>query len=280
MSQTCVFDILAMSAARLAPSELSEIRRRSLPCFAGSLSPHLLKHSDEQTLASLAALAGALEDLGVANRDFGDWAVVSSSRYLGRSAFAGVLAKYDMEGPWGVSVQVIPHCVAHAVSGTISLALGNHGPCIGAGGAPSGEIDALMAAAGLLTSGQCPAAWVVFSAWLPELTINRGGRPTSEPICSAAALAIAPHSSSANLGKIRIGEFSVESFPPTLGLPEPCLNLTEFLTGQTSTSHTWHQSAGGKVHCEINLIPRLMHDPTVRDSDKAPSLAAGGSERR
>jgi hypothetical protein len=278
MSKTNVFDILAMSTVNLAPGEIGQIRRRSLPCFAAKLTPQLLKHSDEQTLASLAALAGAVEQCGAANRDFGDWAVVSSSRYLGRSAFATVLDKYESEGPWGVSVQVIPHRIGHAVSGTISLGLGSHGPCIGAGGACGGETDAVATVAGLLNSGQCPAAWVVFSAWLPELAIDRSGRPTSEAVCAAAALAILPASSSALFGQIRIGELNARYSQPTMAPGGHCLDLTEFFTDPNPSPRTWHQSLGGKLHCEVNLVSRATQESTILGSEIAASLAAGLTE--
>src|SRR5205823_5171037 len=126
----------------------------------------------------------------VAEADFSNWAIVSSSRNLGRSAFATVIDNYRSEGPWGVSVQVIPHCTAHAIAGTISLALASHGPCIGAGSGSVGELDALLSVASILRQANWCGAWVVFTGWSPELAIDLTGRPTSDSICLATAIAV------------------------------------------------------------------------------------------
>src|SRR5690348_4191012 len=135
--------VLAHGAARLSVSELAQLRQQSIERFSAQLRPQLLKHSDEQTLAAAVALDRAVGQMPWCET-YADWAVVSATQYLGRAAFAAVIAKYKVDGPWGVSVQVIPHTSPHALASTISMGLASHGPCIGAGTAPGEESRALL----------------------------------------------------------------------------------------------------------------------------------------
>ena len=137
-AESILISIVASACAQLTVSELAAVRKESLLNFPNPLSPQLLRHSDEQTLAALVALSKIMPKISQEPNHFGDWAVVSCSSNLGRSAFATVIDKYRHEGPWGVSVQVIPHCTAHAVAGTVSLAIGSHGPSISAGSGANG----------------------------------------------------------------------------------------------------------------------------------------------
>ena len=194
--------IIAGGTARMTIPELAKSRKELMQFLPKPLSPQLLRYSDEQTLASLVAISEAIRSVNMTNNDFHDWAIVSSSRSLGRSAFAAVIDKYQDEGPWGVSVHVIPHCTSHSVAGTISLALESHGPCIGAGVAGNDELDALLAAACILRQPDWFGAWIVFSAWSPELAIDKTGRPISESLCLAAAIAVTREWSACSIGRI------------------------------------------------------------------------------
>lgn len=162
--------IVAHGSASLSVSELAVVRERSIGRFAHILRPQLLKHSDEQTLAAAVALDRALGNVQLQEReiDFGPWSVVSATRYLGRSAFATVIDRYKCDGPWGVSVQVIPHTSPHALASTLSMALGSHGPCLGAGAAPGKELQALLTAVTLVKRSQAAGAWLVLSGWAYE----------------------------------------------------------------------------------------------------------------
>jgi len=150
------------------------MRKEPLSGFPKVLSPQLLRHSDEQTLSALVAVSKAMQRGDMANglQQLGDCLLV---RHLGRSAFAAVIERYRTEGPWGVSVQVIPNCTAHSIAGTISLALSSHGPCIGAGSGSAGELDALVSVASILRQKDWCGAWIVFSGWSPELAIDPTG---------------------------------------------------------------------------------------------------------
>ena len=79
--------IVAHGTAGLTIAELAAMRKQPPACFSPKLSPLFLKHSDEQTLAALAALYRAKADFGLDAEDFGPWAVVSISRYLGPGRF-------------------------------------------------------------------------------------------------------------------------------------------------------------------------------------------------
>ena len=252
--------IVALGVARLKMPELDAIRKQSLPIFSSSLCPQLLKHSDEQTLSSLAALSEAMHDFDLVGHDFSRWAVVSSSKYLGRSAFAAVIHKYQKEGPWGVSVQVIPHRTPHAVSGTISLALQTHGPCIGAGG-NGDESDALISVACMLRERPWQGVWLVSSAWSPELLIDPTGTPTSESTCLASALAVVSQPSADAIGQIR---FSGKTLAQAHTADAACRgatgpSLTEYLAGErflAGESHDragWSCTAGNTLRIDVEL---------------------------
>ena len=195
--------VVAHGIACLAPADMDLLRRLPFAGLPATLVPQLLKHSDEQTFAALVALRRALAGSPLAGTDFGRWGVVSSSRYLGRSPFAAVLDKYKIDGPWGVSVQVIPHRMPHSVPGTLSLALMNHGPSISVGGGPDDQTSTLLSMAGLLGQGKFPGVWLVVSGWWPELTIEINGQPTSDSKCMAAVLGVVPAPVAKTAGSIR-----------------------------------------------------------------------------
>jgi hypothetical protein len=258
--------IVARGAARLTMPELAALRKESLPNLPVRLSPQLLRYSDEQTLAALVALSEATKSIALASKDFGDWAIVSTSRNLGRSAFAAVVDKYRSEGPWGVSVQVIPHCTAHAVAGTLSLAIGSHGPCIGAG---DDELNAVLSAACVLRQPGWCGAWIVFSGWLPELTIDTSGRPTSDSICTAAAIAVTRQPSGCSLGTIRIAAPRIPkllSREATTG-ETSSTGFTEFLSDERGDRRTWSSAAMSNIRIEVELARGNWREPVRRSLD-------------
>ena len=243
--------IVASGSARLTMPELAAIRSESLSSFPTTLSPQLLRHSDEQTLCALVAVSKAMQQSAIENLDFDNWAIVSSSRNLGRSAFAAVIDKYRTEGPWGVSVQVIPHCTAHAIAGTISLALASHGPCIGAGSGANAELEALMSVASILRQADWSGAWVVFSGWSPELAIDPAGKPTSDSICLAAAIAVTLRPRASSLGQIYI-----EAKPQpavTLANEFPSVTLTEFLVGPSGDHGLWSSPNASAIRIHVDF---------------------------
>lgn len=253
--------IVAHGAAALTSRELAALRQpaneRLAPRFH-KLKPQFLKHSEEQTLAALAAASVALGHFELVD-DFSLWVVVSSTRYLARSAFAAVIDKYQVDGPWGVSVQAIPHGTPHAVASTLSLALGIHGPCIGAGAAVGDESQSLLSAAGLLQDPRRPGAWLIFSAWSSESPTEGSGQPAADAVCLAAALAVvnpalhAPAKAHV-LGQIEFSSSEMnETLTPTAKAQRAHTEgITEFLVGAYHDQNRWHGQAGANLTIAID----------------------------
>ncbi|HWB07918.1 MAG TPA: hypothetical protein VG826_01650 [Pirellulales bacterium] len=248
--------IAALGSVNLTVPELAAIRQQSVPRFCERLKPQLLKHSDEQTLAAIAALAQAIEQMPpcqAADR-FANWGVVSATRYLGRTAFATVIDRYKVDGPWGVSVQVIPHTSPHAVASTLGMALDSHGPCAGAGGAPGEETQVVLAAASLLRRRAVSGMWMIFSGWRYPA---QGATQTAdaEPVCLAAALAVVDTSTPraddlGTIGRIHIQPCSARA---TTTAGKPTHDLIHWLTGRDRRSPTAQRIALGSMSVEIEL---------------------------
>jgi hypothetical protein len=160
--------------------------------------PSLLRYSDEQTVAGVAAVFSAMEGSGLDPDGFEDWGVVAASRYQGRASLAQALRSFDAEGVWGVSPHLIPHFALHSPAGTISLALGLHGPNLGAGGGLHAPAEGFLAALTWLAAGVVPGVWLVLSGWSPELIPEPRSSPPAASECWALALAmVAPDPGSA-----------------------------------------------------------------------------------
>jgi hypothetical protein len=187
-----VAELVGSGLFRMSPRDVPASRRKPGPVPEGwSRTPaSLLRYSDEQTVAGTAAVFSAMAAMGAAPGRFEGWGVVAASRYLGRANLASALRSFHAEGVWGTSPHLIPHFALHSPSGTISLALGLHGPNLGAGGGPYGVAEGALAALTWLAAGIVPGVWLVLTGWSPELIpTDRGAAPaTSE--CQALALAL------------------------------------------------------------------------------------------
>ena len=156
-------DVLAHASVGVDAGGLKALRR-SPGTLDGAVFPAgRFKNADEQTVVGLASVLRAIEEGGLDPAGFGEWAVVVAPRFLGRSTFEAIFPQFLAEGAWGVSVHLVPNHSLHAVSGTISQTLKAHGPNLGVGGAPGGEMDAFLAAATMLDDGSAPGAWVVLT---------------------------------------------------------------------------------------------------------------------
>ena len=221
-------ELAAWNVTRLSLSELLALRKQPGTRLPPHITPQFLKNSDEQTVATLAAIYAAVDELGQGTEVYRDWAVVSASQYIGRGSFAATLHKYCKDGPWGVSVQVIPHNMLHSISSTISLMLPCVGPCLGAGGGVNGEIDALLIAVNLLSSGQIQGAWVTWSLWDPELQIDEKGQPTSDSYCVAVAMALVPITTQVPVARL---DFRVSDRQPAVASQSEPSTSVNSLTG-------------------------------------------------
>jgi hypothetical protein len=158
----------------------------------GHFRPSLLKFSDEQTVASLAAVLAAVDRFGLHSVDFTGWGVVSAPRWLGRPKLVAALNKFDREGPAVTSPMLVPHLSLHAVSGTISQILRIHGPNFGTGSGISHLREGILASLTLLSGGALPGIWLTLSQWDPEPPPDIPGQVPASCVCYAVAMALVP----------------------------------------------------------------------------------------
>jgi hypothetical protein len=152
----------------------------------------MLRHADEQSIACVAAVLHAINAHRLGHDGpgrFRDWGVVAAPRFIGRDSLARDVPDFKNEGPWGVSPHVIPHRSLHSPSGAVSVALGIHGPNLGAGGGPGHEAEGLLAALSLLWGG-LPGVWLLISRIEP-LTDTEAGKGAIPAGTAAVADAIA-----------------------------------------------------------------------------------------
>src|SRR5258708_31830702 len=119
--------VAAHAAVRAAPATLAQWRRQPPPLTGQPLPTSLLKHSDDQTVATVAAVHAALVRQSWIGQSFSDWGALAAPNFFGRRGVGHSAQRYVQEGAWGVSPHVIPHQSLHAVSGTISQLLKMHG---------------------------------------------------------------------------------------------------------------------------------------------------------
>ncbi len=186
---TLAASVIGHALYRLSPHDVPAVRRQPGPVHEGARpSPSVLRYSDEQTVAGVAAVFSAIERTGKDPGDFDDWGVVVASRFLGRANLAQALRCFASEGVWGTSPHLIPHFALHSPSGAISLALKLHGPNVGVGGGEFAEAEGFLAAVSWLAAGIVPGVWLVLSGWDPELV--PGSPPTQNTHAEALALAL------------------------------------------------------------------------------------------
>jgi hypothetical protein len=201
--------LLAHGTIRAAGETLKALRES-----AGTLSSErklpasFLKHADDQTVVALAAVLEAGRRCGLGGRDFSRWGVLAAPRYFGRATLVSALRRFAEEGAWGVSPHLIPHQSMHAISGTISQALGIHGPNLGIGGGPQSTAEAMLAAAGLIAEGRVPGLWVVMTGWHPEPVFGETGKLQSNghmaprSVCIGLAMALEPEGKDLTAGRL------------------------------------------------------------------------------
>ena len=177
---------------RMSPGDVHALRRRPGPVPAGwqRVPPSLLRYADEQTVAGTAAVFTAIEAMATPAERFHNWGVVAASRFLGRANLAVALRSFMAEGVWGTSPHLIPHFALHSQSGTISLALGSHGPNLGVGGGLHAAADGFLTALTWLATSVVPGVWLILSGWSPELVPMPNGNGPATGECQALALAL------------------------------------------------------------------------------------------
>jgi hypothetical protein len=227
------------------------------------LPPAFLKHVDEQTVVGLAAVFQAIQRHGRADQDFAEWGVLAAPRLLGRACLAVALQRFAQEGAWGVSPHLIPHRSLHSTSGTISQALGIHGPNFGVGGGPHAAAEVMLTAAALMAGGQVPGLWVVLTGCEPEAVLEHpamasvNGPRLAETCYGAVALALTDPSPDWEGPRLHVKAGSLAHPHPPRGLNGTgelpgfsVEGLQAVLTGGHKPRAAWRLGCGGWVKLE------------------------------
>ncbi len=147
---------------------------------------------------------------------FAEWGVVVASRYLGRAQLAVALRRFAQEGVWGVSPHLIPHFALHSPAGTLSLALGSHGPNLGVGGGPGSAMDGSLTALTWLSEGRLPGVWLVLTGHEPDLIPDAKGGARLAHRVPRLALALESETPAAQGPRLRIVAAHDEVVAPDL----------------------------------------------------------------
>jgi len=248
--------VVAHGLFRLNPCDIKAMRRRPGPVPARweRVPPTLLRYSDEQTVAGVAAVFTALDEGGLEPEPFAGWGVVAASRFLGRANLAQALRSFSEEGIWGTSPHLIPHFALHSLSGSISLALGLHGPNLGVGGGLHATAEGFLTALTWLEAGIAPGVWLVLTGWVPELVPE--ARNDAAPFggeCRALALALvaAGTPDDGPLPLFRI----VTRAAPRGGLPPPDLAQLAQKLRSADAPEPWTIATDPAGRLHVELVP-------------------------
>lgn len=245
----------AAAAMQARPEAIPGLR--AAPGSSTPLPATFLKHADEQTVVGLAAVFRAIDQGNLASMSFAKWGVLAAPRFFGREIVAVALQRFAVEGAWGVSPHLIPHRSLHSMSGTVSQALGIHGPNLGIGGGPHSAGEAFLTAAALLAEERVSGVWVVLTGWdpepIPEGSTNHAAprSPAAPSICTAVALALTPDEPTWAGSRLRVEPGSAEGAEPTHERTVLCAeDLHERIAHPHSGETSWSLGCGGTLDLE------------------------------
>jgi hypothetical protein len=233
-----------------------------------------LKYADDQSVVAVAAVFRAIRDFGLDHSDFSSWGVVSAPRFLGRTAIAAGCNQFQRRGAATVSPLIVPYLSQHVISGTISLALGIHGPNLGSGGGQESLIDLFLTSLALASGQLLPGIWVVATQWQPEPEPNDDGKSAVQSVCQAAALAIMPAAAASRGMWLRFAARSValtNERPPACE-PPSLPSLVSFLNrvSESGRPDGWSYSCvGGTVELTTNRAGAIASVPPKISSELA-----------
>ena len=196
-SAACGVASHALVEATLA--DIPRLRDAPVPEGISALPPRFLRHGDEQTVVGLRAVLAAIAAHPEPRPSFAGYGVVAAACQSGRIATAQSLAMLRTSGGVAVSPHIVPQCSLHSVAGAVSVALGMHGPNIGASGGQHAVSEGLFTSLSMLAAdASLPGIWLVISGWSEEPSLDATGKPglsppndvASGPICRALALAL------------------------------------------------------------------------------------------
>jgi hypothetical protein len=243
--------IATHAAVRATPEMLAQWRRQPPPVAGQPVPTTFLKHSDDQTVALLAAVHQAIVRVGWLGRSFADWGAVAAPSFFGRQGMALAVQRYAQEGAWGVSPHVVPHQSLHAPSGTVSQLLKMHGPNFGINGGPMACNEAFLVAATLLAEAAVPGLWLLLSGHERECVPIENGKATDgdsapPPVCEALALALVLAGPDDGLC-LRIGPDAAEAGRDVFSLAALIAALT---AADGPVAGAWTLPAAGSVELE------------------------------
>lgn len=189
----CVLETHAVVEVPLA--EIDDLRDAPVPPGAPALPPRFLRHCDEHTVVGVRAVLDAIAALPDPEQSFDRYGVVGAPRLAGRITGAQTLVQAATAGGIAVSPHVVPQCSLHALASAVSVALGMHGPNLGASGGPEALSEGLYTAVSLVNASGADGLWLVLTEWDEEPVLDAAGRPVTNPLCRAVALALRPQSS-------------------------------------------------------------------------------------
>lgn len=189
-SAGCVLESHAVVEVPL--SEIRQLRDAPAPVGAPKLPPRFLRHCDEHTVVGVRAVLEAIAALPDPARPLDRYGVIGAPRLAGRITGAQTLVQAAEAGGIAVSPHVVPQCSLHALASAVSVALGMHGPNLGASGGPEALSEGLYTAISLVNASGCDGLWLVLTEWDEEPVLDAAGRPTGDPLCRAVALALRP----------------------------------------------------------------------------------------
>jgi hypothetical protein len=250
--------IAAVGLARATEAEVPVLRRQpgTLP---GLQLPHgILRHADDQTVLGLSALLRAVADSGRPVGGFSAWGVVFAPRFLGRAATVRALERFDRMGVHGMSPLIIPHLSLHSPAGTLSLALGMHGPNFGVGGGDDHVSEGFLAALAAHAERCTPGLWLVLTAWDPELTTEADGGGSVPAAVHAVALGLVAERAGLSFGvRWTPGSCGVAAAPPGNPSAARLANLAAFLAHENSPGWVCPLAGGGEVRLAARARMRL-----------------------
>ena len=275
-------EVRAHAVCRMSREQICSARRKpaSPPEGWPAVQPSLLRHADDQTIAAMAAVHATLRRMGHGDSHcLENWGILICSRFLGRSSLVVALDRFRTDGVWGVSPHLIPHYALHSPAGTLSLALGVHGPNLGVGGGLRSEFEGILTALTWLQSGIVPGLWLVFSGWSPEFVPGRQGGPMADCECQALAMVLGPPSS-AELERpcLHVVAGGVPESPRALEMTVLAGLLDQGSRDAGSGPRISRDLFGHDGHHDLG-IPRPHFAPRTRGRARARTIASDASGR-
>ena len=283
----------ALVEATLA--EIPGLRDQPVPEGVSALPPRFLRHCDEQTVVGMRAVLAAIAAHPEPRPSFAGYGVVAAACQSGRIATAQSLAMLRTAGGVAVSPHIVPQCSLHSVAGAVSVALGMHGPNIGASGGQHAVSEGLFTSLSLLAasavSGESLSGiWLVVSSWTQEPSLDAAGKPDcsppqdthSGPICRALAVALTADADAvANKG---ISRRLTLHLPAAIRMARPAAHdQARFSTlpaaSPPALPHRGRTPARG-VQRFASLLTRPCLSPTVRKQHRAASRRGRQHDRR